>query len=953
MRVKTFIVTGLGAAALAYMGLLTWLNLRRFEDMVGGEMQRNLLAVAQARAGHVGEIVHAVQSRLLGAADSAAATTNADGLAAAAQDLLARTYEPMRESVAWVALADAQGRTYARLPNGGEHNAATADAAISVPAAVPDGFFVSGSYQSPSGERLTIVDAPVMRNGTCIGHVRAAIDADAILRLVGQTGPGARTETWLVDDRGTILAHPEPELPGRSVFVWKLRHPGDERRKQAVLTGMLRGSEGVTSFVTDRDSGARAMMAWAPVSLYGRNWSLAVSKDYERDVASPLRLHSQNTFVMFGCFLAAVGVAGAAYYRLDRRRADLAAHKAIGRVNEQLQMLSAEREQSVAELHRNIDQLDSVIAAIPHPVYWKDLHGVYAGCNSAFARLAGCPAVEDVINKIDAQLPWRRETADSIVRCDAEILRTGISLLNAEISVDAADGRTETFLASKIPLFGPGRELSGLLAILTDVTLIRRGFESLRTRAELAGSFLAATGHGLLLADAAGTVTSINESLAALLGTTTQTAVGTSVWDLAPSALQPAVKSALEELRTGAEREPRRFLHPFGGCDVEVQVWPVLENDLVTAFVLTTAEVSAYSRQADKAQYGMYRKSRFLVSLGHEIRTAMTTIIGFTDLLKSEPLGDEQAQHVAMIDQSAAHLMHVADEIVNISKAESAEYGVAAPEARMDAQTAAAAAPAQVADAGAESQQPLSDTGTPTVLVADDVEENRMLIDVMLHRAGYRTVLCGNGREALELAQGRKFDLILMDIQMPGMDGLDATRAIRATSLNGTTPILAMTASVDRDDEIQCLSAGCDDYVRKPVKKDLILRKVWRFIQQARQLEQAKQGGDIVSFLADDPDYRKTIEMFVNTLPKRLEEMQEAAQQGQLKELAVKVHALKGLGGFAGFPIFTEKTRLLEETIRENEIEKIRAGIDELVALCRRTKACPNRSAVPAPKPGS
>jgi HPt (histidine-containing phosphotransfer) domain-containing protein len=78
--------------------------------------------------------------------------------------------------------------------------------------------------------------------------------------------------------------------------------------------------------------------------------------------------------------------------------------------------------------------------------------------------------------------------------------------------------------------------------------------------------------------------------------------------------------------------------------------------------------------------------------------------------------------------------------------------------------------------------------------------------------------------------------------------------------------------------------------------------------------------------------------MFVNNLPKRLEEMQEALDEGNLQDLAFKIHALKGLGSFAGFPIYTEKAEVLEQAIMDNQVDKVREQLDEMVRLCLKTK---------------
>ncbi len=107
------------------------------------------------------------------------------------------------------------------------------------------------------------------------------------------------------------------------------------------------------------------------------------------------------------------------------------------------------------------------------------------------------------------------------------------------------------------------------------------------------------------------------------------------------------------------------------------------------------------------------------------------------------------------------------------------------------------------------------------VLLVEDSFINRKLMGVMLEHEGCKTTFAMNGAEAVERFRQECFDLILMDIQMPVMDGLEATRIIREheISTGQHTPIVAVTAGMDRD---SCLAAGMDDYIAKPVRVDLL-----------------------------------------------------------------------------------------------------------------------------------
>jgi PAS domain S-box-containing protein len=115
------------------------------------------------------------------------------------------------------------------------------------------------------------------------------------------------------------------------------------------------------------------------------------------------------------------------------------------------------------------------------------------------------------------------------------------------------------------------------------------------------------------------------------------------------------------------------------------------------------------------------------------------------------------------------------------------------------------------------------------ILVAEDNPVNRKVVITMLERLGYRVESASNGREALQLLARQPWDLILMDIQMPEMDGLEATRRIREVAPIGEPPyILALTANAQREDHRACLAAGMQDYLRKPVSADDLIAAVAR-----------------------------------------------------------------------------------------------------------------------------
>jgi CheY-like chemotaxis protein len=117
------------------------------------------------------------------------------------------------------------------------------------------------------------------------------------------------------------------------------------------------------------------------------------------------------------------------------------------------------------------------------------------------------------------------------------------------------------------------------------------------------------------------------------------------------------------------------------------------------------------------------------------------------------------------------------------------------------------------------------------ILLVEDNRTNQVLAMRLLEKRGHEVIVAGNGEEALEAIEKQAFDLILMDVQMPGMDGLQATQAIRKDERNSGKhiPIVAMTAHAMVGDMERCLEAGMDDYITKPVRPQQLLEVLERF----------------------------------------------------------------------------------------------------------------------------
>lgn len=131
--------------------------------------------------------------------------------------------------------------------------------------------------------------------------------------------------------------------------------------------------------------------------------------------------------------------------------------------------------------------------------------------------------------------------------------------------------------------------------------------------------------------------------------------------------------------------------------------------------------------------------------------------------------------------------------------------------------------------------------GAATVLIVDDSRTNLNVMGARLGQAGYLVVLSDNGREALDLIAGRGFDLILLDMMMPGMSGIEVLADLRATPRTADLPVIMITARSDSGAAVEALAAGADDYVAKPFDFDVLLARIDRTLGRANRIAELKR----------------------------------------------------------------------------------------------------------------
>ena len=131
--------------------------------------------------------------------------------------------------------------------------------------------------------------------------------------------------------------------------------------------------------------------------------------------------------------------------------------------------------------------------------------------------------------------------------------------------------------------------------------------------------------------------------------------------------------------------------------------------------------------------------------------------------------------------------------------------------------------------------------GVRTVLVVDDSRTNLNIIGARVGKAGYLVVLCDNGREAIDLIAGRGFDLVLLDMMMPGMSGIEVLAELRAGPRTADLPVIMITARSDSGAAVEALAAGADDYVAKPFDFDVLIARIERTLARAARVAELKR----------------------------------------------------------------------------------------------------------------
>ena len=216
------------------------------------------------------------------------------------------------------------------------------------------------------------------------------------------------------------------------------------------------------------------------------------------------------------------------------------------------------------------------------------------------------------------------------------------------------------------------------------------------------------------------------------------------------------------------------------------------------------------------------------------------------------------------------------------------------------------------------------------ILIAEDNHDNQQLLSILLSETGAKLTFVENGQHAVDKALAKHYDLIFMDMQMPVMGGIEATKLLRQASYE--FPIIALTANAMKSDHDMCISAGCNDFLTKPINKEKLFHTIYKYLEIDSEVDESKL--EINKNKDRSEKLQALIKSFVKGIPLRMESIKKSRNEKNWQEMKNELHKIKGVGTSMGFPDITLSAAKLEaEVMRENENE---IEIDKLLVEMNR-----------------
>ena len=651
------------------------------------------------------------------------------------------------------------------------------------------------------------------------------------------------------------------------------------------------------------------------------------------------------------------------------------------RANRELQDETVRHNRTEEALRQERHLLQVFMDNVPDNIYFKDRDSRFVRINKAAAKWYGLNSPNEAAGKSDFDL-FTREHAQPAYEDEQQVIRSGRPLLHVEEKETWPGGRETWVDTSKLPLRDPEGELIGTFGISRDITEQKRAEISLKAAKEAAeaanrakSAFLAHMSHEIRTPMAA--VIGLAELLLESNLAPDQTEYARMILDSGESLLS-IINDILDFSRIEAGK-------------IELENAPFDVRELVGT-IMKPLGVSAHRKELELSWQIAEAMPAQLVGDSCRLRQVLVNLVGNAIKFTREgtvhldaKVIEQSAERVVVewkvtdtgIGIPAEKLQAIFDEFEQADKSTTRQFGgtglglaiasrlVQLMEGRIHAESTLGQGSVfsftvslgigdppirATADAGAGAAE---DMPKLHVLLAEDNVFSQTVVRELLERAGHRVTVVEDGQQAVAACVDGRYDVVLMDVEMPLLDGLAATQAIRRQERDcgRHIPIVAMTAHALAEDRTRCLDAGMDSYLSKPIRakqlKAAILAAlegkpqagdVTRLAQDAPSAEeQAAASGEAVDWQAalesvgGDPELlQMAVVAARHEFPDLLAKVRQAIAEGDARALRISAHTLKGtLRYFGKTRAYTTAYRL-ELAARDSDLTAARAVFEEL-----------------------